>query len=238
MSDLVNRMIRAAKLDVHLYEEVEADTGAMGQAMTVVVLSSVAAGIGSISAGGIRGVVVGTIMALIGWYIWACLTYFIGTKIHPEPQTKADLGELLRTIGFSSSPGPDSRIGFHSRSGEPANVCSLDLDAGCDGRRRQAGPRLQEHMARGRSVRDWLGDPNGDSCGGLLYPDSCRPLANIGVSGSCQQGNPALVSCPRSVSHKHLHLENHIQHCGNLCFACFYWEPSVGGARTAPTMYA
>jgi hypothetical protein len=33
------------------------------------------------------------------------LTYFIGTKLLPEPQTKADHGELLRTIGFSSSPG-------------------------------------------------------------------------------------------------------------------------------------
>ena len=112
MSDLTDRMIRAAKLDVRLYEEVEADTGAMGQAMTVVVLSSVAAGIGSISAAGIRGVVVGTILALIGWYIWAYLTYFIGTKILPEPQTKADHGELLRTIGFSSSPGLIRVLGF------------------------------------------------------------------------------------------------------------------------------
>ncbi len=48
---------------------------------------------------------VGTIAALIGWYVWAYLTYFIGTKFLPEPQTEADLGELLRTIGFSSSPG-------------------------------------------------------------------------------------------------------------------------------------
>jgi hypothetical protein len=43
--------------------------------------------------------------SLVGWYIWAYLTYFIGTKLLPEPQTKADHGELLRTIGFSSSPG-------------------------------------------------------------------------------------------------------------------------------------
>ena len=105
MASLMDRMIRAAKLDVHLYEEVEADTGAMGQAMGVVVLSSVAAGIGSIAIGGLRGILIGTIIALIGWYVWAYLTYFIGTKLLPEPQTKADHGELLRTIGFSSSPG-------------------------------------------------------------------------------------------------------------------------------------
>ena len=46
-----------------------------------------------------------TIVALVGWYIWAYLTYFIGTKLLPEAQTTADHGELLRTIGFSSSPG-------------------------------------------------------------------------------------------------------------------------------------
>ncbi len=105
MSTFKDRIIRAAKLDVHLYEEVEADKGAMGQAMGVVVLSSVAAGVGSIARVGIGGILVGTVIALIGWYVWAYLIYFIGTKLLPEPQTKADPGELLRTIGFSSSPG-------------------------------------------------------------------------------------------------------------------------------------
>jgi len=105
MASFTDRMIRAAKLDVALYEEVEADKGAMGQAMGVVILSSIAAGIGTISATGIKGLIFGTIVALIGWFIWAFLTYFIGTKLLPEPQTKADYGELLRTIGFSSSPG-------------------------------------------------------------------------------------------------------------------------------------
>jgi len=105
MASLKDRIIRAAKLDVNLYEEVEADKGAFGQAMTVVVLSSIAAGIGSIAKGGLGGIFIGTIAALIGWYLWAYLTYFIGTKLLPEPQTKADHGELLRTIGFSSSPG-------------------------------------------------------------------------------------------------------------------------------------
>jgi hypothetical protein len=86
-------------------EEVEADKGAMGQAMGVVMLSSVAAGIGSIGTIGMKGIIIGAITALIAWYVWAYITYFIGAKILPEPQTKADHGELLRTIGFSSSPG-------------------------------------------------------------------------------------------------------------------------------------
>lgn len=109
MRSLKGRMIRAAKLDASLYEEVEADTEAMRQALVVVVLSSVAAGIGTTTRGGFAGIIpsilLGTIFALIGWLVWAYLTYFLGTKLLSEAQTKTDLGELLRTIGFSSSPG-------------------------------------------------------------------------------------------------------------------------------------
>jgi hypothetical protein len=105
MFRLMDRIVRASKLDVHLYEEVEADKGAMGQAMGIVVLSSIAAGIGSIGKGGLLGILIGVVFALIGWYVWAYLTYLIGTKVLPEPQTRANPGELLRTIGFSSSPG-------------------------------------------------------------------------------------------------------------------------------------
>jgi hypothetical protein len=105
MASFQERIIRAAKLDVNLYEEVEADKGAMGQAMAIVVLASIAGGIGAPASIGLSGILIGTIAALIGWYVWAFLTYLVGTKLLPEPQTKADIGELLRTIGFSSSPG-------------------------------------------------------------------------------------------------------------------------------------
>jgi len=105
MATIQDRVIRAAKLDVQLYEEVEADQDATGQAMAVVVLSAVAAGIGSLGSGGLLGIVVGAIAALVGWLVWAFLTYFIGTRLLPEPQTEADYGELLRTIGFASAPG-------------------------------------------------------------------------------------------------------------------------------------
>jgi len=102
---LINRIFRAVKLDVHLYEEVEADKSAMRQAMLVVILSGIAAGVGSISKGGALGVAMGTVMGLAGWYIWALIIFFIGTKLLPEPQTKSNIGELLRTIGFASAPG-------------------------------------------------------------------------------------------------------------------------------------
>ncbi len=105
MDSFLKRIMLAAKCDVGFYEEVEGDVTAMKQAMAVVVLSGVAAGIGSFSEGGVSGLISGTIGAIAGWFIWAYVTYIIGTKLLPEPQTYSSYGELLRTIGFSSSPG-------------------------------------------------------------------------------------------------------------------------------------
>ena len=104
MNSFQNRIIRACMLDSNLYEEVEADKSTQRQAMAVVVLASIAGGI-AFNTGSLSGIITGIIASLASWYVWAYLTYFIGTKFLPEPQTKADLGELLRTIGFASSPG-------------------------------------------------------------------------------------------------------------------------------------
>ena len=107
MATFKDRIVGAALLNSDIYEEVEADTGALKQAMLVVVLSSIAAGIGvgAVAKGGFSGVVVGLVTALGGWLIWAFLTYIIGAKLLPEAGTRADLGQLLRTIGSSSAPG-------------------------------------------------------------------------------------------------------------------------------------
>jgi hypothetical protein len=98
-------MIRAAKLEVALYEEVETDKTALGQAMLVVVLHGVAAGIGSYDELGTTGLLLGTLGQLVSWFVWALVTFLVGAKLLPERQTEADLGQLLRTIGFAASPG-------------------------------------------------------------------------------------------------------------------------------------
>lgn len=105
MTTYANRILDAAKLKTAVYEEVEADRTALGQAMGVVVLASVAAGIGSMQQVGLGGLLAGTISALLGWIAWAAITYLVGTRLLPEPQTQADYGQLLRTIGFASAPG-------------------------------------------------------------------------------------------------------------------------------------
>ena len=122
MNQLVEGMVRAAKLDVHFYEKVEADKSMFGQAMLVVVLSSVAAGIGGVGQAGFSAIFIGTIVALVGWYVWAYLTYFIGTKFLAEPQTSADHGQLLRTIGFSSAPGVIRVLGIIPGVGAIVNL--------------------------------------------------------------------------------------------------------------------
>ena len=119
MASIWDRMFRAAKLDAQLYEEVEADTDATVQAMTVVVLAALAAGIGSLGSGGAAAIVTGTVVSLVGWLVWAFLTYLIGTRLLPEPQTSADYGELLRTIGFASAPGVIRALGIVPGLGAP-----------------------------------------------------------------------------------------------------------------------
>ena len=110
-SQFINRMIRASKLDVTLYEEVEADKSATVQAAIVVVLSSLAAGVGALSLGA-SNFLMAPLLSLVSWYIWAYLIYLIGAKLFPEPNTEADHGQLLRTIGFSSAPGLIRIFGF------------------------------------------------------------------------------------------------------------------------------
>jgi Yip1-like protein len=103
----LQRLIGAAALDAAIYEEVEADRTATGQAVLVVILSSLAAGVGSRGFGGasIGTMLLMTIGALLGWAAWALVTLQIGGRLMPEPQTRVDMGELLRTIGFANTPG-------------------------------------------------------------------------------------------------------------------------------------
>jgi hypothetical protein len=105
MEKLLQRILRAIKLDGSLYEEVEADSGALMQAILVIFLSSLAAGIGSIWSIGISGIISGTLSTFILWIIWAYITYLIGVKFLPEATTKSTYTELLRTTGFASAPG-------------------------------------------------------------------------------------------------------------------------------------
>ena len=109
---MLQRMIGAAMLRTGTYEEVEADTSATKQAMLVVVLVSLASGIGNVGAGGVMALVFGIVAALAGWVFWAWITYFVGTKILATPETHANWGELARTLGYAQTPGLFKVFGF------------------------------------------------------------------------------------------------------------------------------
>ena len=105
MASILDRVIRAARLDASLYEEVEADPSQHGT-------GDDGGGVGQHRRRdryrrhrGPTRAVLGLILNLIGWYIWAFLTYFIGTRLLPQPSTEADIGQLLRTLGFAAAPG-------------------------------------------------------------------------------------------------------------------------------------
>ena len=104
----LRRLIGAAMLDAGIYEDIEADRTATFQSLIVVVLASLAAGIGATglydTPATLRFAAVGSVMALLTWASWAMLTLQVGARILPARETRADLGQLLRTLGFSAAP--------------------------------------------------------------------------------------------------------------------------------------
>jgi hypothetical protein len=101
------RLMGAARLHPGTYEEVEHDVAATGQAVVVVVLSSVAAAIGLMrpSALDLPLFVTHTSGAFVAWVVWSTLVYLIGVHLLPGPETRATVGQLLHTTGFAAVPG-------------------------------------------------------------------------------------------------------------------------------------
>ena len=109
---MIERMIRASRLDINMFEEVEADTSATNQALLIVALVALATGIASLGTTGPIGLLVGVVLAIAGWALWAWIVHLIGTKIIPSHSTHADWGQLARTLGFAQSPGIFRALGF------------------------------------------------------------------------------------------------------------------------------
>ena len=101
----IARIIRAAKLELCLYEEVKTDKYATSQALVVVLLSSLATSIGAFTRAGLGGLVMGGLVALLTWYVWTLMIYIIGAKLLPVSQTSPSHRELWRTLSFASAPG-------------------------------------------------------------------------------------------------------------------------------------
>jgi hypothetical protein len=114
MTTFVRRFLGALWLVAATYEEVESDRRATAQAVLVVVLSSVASGLSVMGMNryDLRSLLIGTVAAVVGWLAWATLAYLVGVRLLPESQTRADIGQLLRTLGFASAPGVVRIVGL------------------------------------------------------------------------------------------------------------------------------
>ena len=100
--------VRASVLERDFFKEVKVNQAATRQAFLIVVLVAVASGIGSLDEGGLDGLrtlPTEIVLNLVGWVVWASLSYIIGTKLLATPSTQANWSHLARTLGFAQSPG-------------------------------------------------------------------------------------------------------------------------------------
>jgi hypothetical protein len=107
MTRFIRRVLGALSLDPATYEDVEADRGALPQALAVVVLAGIGAGIGNagIGDGAPRVIAVVTLLSVAAWLAWATLVRHLGGEAMAEPATRVDMGQVLRTLGFAAAPG-------------------------------------------------------------------------------------------------------------------------------------
>lgn len=96
----LERLTGALMLDATVYDEVEHDADALPQALGVVAVAALCAGIGGAGAG-VGGVLGGVFAAVIGWLVSAGVIWLVGVRLFEHT---SDYGELLRTIGFAQAP--------------------------------------------------------------------------------------------------------------------------------------
>lgn len=100
-----DRIVGALKLDANTFEDIERDPTAMGQAVGVIALAALAGSLGQIWVLGVGAMLLSMVTALIGYALWAVVVWLVGTKVMPDPATKADFPEAFRTIAFAAAPG-------------------------------------------------------------------------------------------------------------------------------------
>ena len=147
MNEFIDRIIRAVKLDGSLYAEVAADRNALGQAIGIVVLSSLASGMG-VSKGGIEIVSVMMLVFVI-WWVWSFIAYMIGTRLFGESQTSIDYLGLVRAVGFAHAPGILQICGLIPvPRHQGAGLCfHHDLDPDCHRFRPETGAQLYDPVS-------------------------------------------------------------------------------------------
>jgi hypothetical protein len=124
MPTFFHRMIGVAVFDAATYDDIERDQKATAQAMGVVVLAGIAAGLGTPSSQRLGAVVTLSLIALLSWACWAMVTFEVARRLLPDPREVTDFGRLLRTFGFAASPGLLRLAGLVPAFALPAMIAS------------------------------------------------------------------------------------------------------------------
>ncbi|MFO8037244.1 MAG: Yip1 family protein [Anaerolineales bacterium] len=109
MNTMIDRVLRAAKLDVDFFKEAEADPSLNQEALMVIVLVSAISAVGSFISGLMGGkigaaliaLIITVILGVVNYYIWGYLTHFIGSSLF---DATSEPGEVLRVLGYASGP--------------------------------------------------------------------------------------------------------------------------------------
>ncbi|NIV40183.1 MAG: hypothetical protein GWN58_65500 [Anaerolineae bacterium] len=100
---MIERIVRAIRLDWTVFSEIAKDRDALKEAAIIVAivtfLSAVGTGIAAASFGAFIG---DWILGIaVGWIGWAIVTYFVGTALF---KGETDIPEMLRVLGYASAP--------------------------------------------------------------------------------------------------------------------------------------
>lgn len=117
---MIDRIMRAIRLDFTVFREIAEDQNAMTEAAIIVTIVTLLSGIGTfigalISDIGFGAALLGLLSTwlisgiLLGWILWAVLTYFVGTMLF---QGKTDIPEMMRVLGYANAPNLLGVFGF------------------------------------------------------------------------------------------------------------------------------
>ena len=152
---MLARMLGAARLNVDTYEDVEKDKGATIQALIVVILVAISAGVGGLLSDEgdlVRGLAFGAIRGVLSWAVWALVAWIVGTTLLKTQETEADWGQLARGTGFAPNPRSAERIFVCSGRWRAHRIFGIPLAVGLHGSCRTAEPGL--HVNSAGDIRD------------------------------------------------------------------------------------
>ena len=111
---MIQRMMGAAMFNADTYEEIEADPGAIGPAVGVVLLVTLCGMVGGLVGGLIAGaglgvivlgLVAGLVFGILRWAIWVSVVSLVGGMMLRTGNTQTSWAEIGRVVGFAYTPG-------------------------------------------------------------------------------------------------------------------------------------